>query len=363
MPHTASTNGPTFGPRLLVSLPGSWLPRLKIPGSLFGRDALRDVVMPVELRAALALLTQEATARSTSMQFVARPEIFTHGRARAWLDERIGDARDHVALTDGHSLRPIPGLRNHMFFFPRGNPASEQALRNLLRVAPELFAGLASQINGGMAFRFGASWCRPPSLYLRLRQTPESGIMERLPFYCGPLGRQGMQGIEPAPPEEALPIDRPIRYIPLTEAALADTPFLRMVAQEVLEAIFGGPELLLLELPRPEGGAETAGRLETVIRALTATGIVFPRARSWAVQFVTAPPLGMSIASMLLHPGVPFWRYGLDFFDAAQRVEVAGSAAATRFRTLLSAWLERPVGLLRPAAAAGAPRVTVNDVP
>jgi hypothetical protein len=363
MPDAPPIAEPSFGPRLLVSLPGSWLPQLRIPGSLFGRDALRDVVMPIELRAALALLTQEATARSISMQFVARPEIFTHGRARAWLDERIGDTRDHIALTDGCALRPIPGLRNHLFFYPRGTPASEQSLRKLLQVAPELFAGLASQINGALAFRFGTSWCRPPSLHLRLRQTPEAGIVERLPFYCGPLGRLGTRDITPAPPGEAVPTDRPIRYIPLTETALADLPFLRMVAQEVLEAIFGGPELLLLELPRPKGGAETAGRIEVAIRAFEGTGLSFPRALSWGAQFVTAPPRGLPMASVLIHPGVPFWRYGLDFFQGAQRIEVAGSSSATRFRTLLSAWLERPVGLLRPAVIAGASRVTVHDAP
>ena len=354
-----------FGPRLLISLPGSWLPQLRIQGSLFGRDALRDVVMPIEMRAALALLTQEASARSISMQFIARPEIFTHGRTRAWLDERIGDAQDHVALTDGRALRTITGLRNHLFFYPRGNPAAEEALRDLLRVAPEPFTTLASQINGGLGFRFGTAWCRPPTMNLRLRQTPDAGSVERFPFYCGPLGADLTRCLEAAPPDAPLPEDRPIRYVPLSETALADGAFLRMLAQQVLEAVFGGPELLLLELPRLEGGAETRDRIAAVSRAFEATGIAFPRAPSWAAQFVTAPPRNQppgGMGAVQLHPGIAFWRYGLDFFSAAQRVEVAGGAHLGRFRHLLSAWLERPIGVIRPTLA-GLPSVTLSDAP
>lgn len=356
---------PAFGPRLLVSLPGSWLPQLRIQGSLFGRDALRDVVMPIELRAALALLTQEATARSISMQFVARPEIFTHGRTRAWLDERIGNARDHVALTDGRTLKTIPGLRNHLFFYPRGNPPAEESLRRLLRTAPESFAALASQINGGLGFRFGTAWCRPPTMNLRLRQTPDAGSVERYPFYCGPPGDVLARHLEAAPPDAPLPADRPIRYVPLSETALADGVFLRLLSQQVLEAIFGGRELLLLELPRPEGGAETRDRIAAAAGAFQATGIAFPRAPSWAAQFVTAPPRGLlpgAVGTVQLHPSLPFWRYGQDFFDAAQRVEVGSGTTATRFRHLLSAWLGRPVGQIRPPSA-GVPRVTVSDAP
>ncbi|MBP0444527.1 hypothetical protein J8J14_07005 [Roseomonas sp. SSH11] len=347
----------------MVSLPGSWLPALKIPGSLFGRDALRDVVMPIELRAALALLTQEATAHLITMQFVARPEIFTHGRARAWLDQRIGDTQDHVALTDGHTLRAIPGLRNHMFFYPRGNPGKEAALRNLLRLAPELFSGLASQINGGIGYRCGDAWHRPSAMHLRLRQTPAMGVVERFPFSCAPLGPLGTRDIEPAPPDTPLPADRPIRYIPLSETALADTAFLRMVAQEVLRAIFGGPELVLLELPRPEGGAEVAGRIAAAVKAFNAIGVTFPRTESWAAQFVTAPPRDTPLGSILLHPGIPFWCYGLDFYAMAERIEVAGSGMASRFRALLSAWLERDVTLLRLGSTGWAARVTLSDTP
>jgi hypothetical protein len=362
MPGDLISDEALFEGGLLVSLPGTWIARLRLPGSLFGQDALRDMIMPLELRLALALVVWEATARGVPVQFVARPEIFTHGRARAWLDERIGDIQDHVAITDGHSLKNIPGLRNHMFFYPRGVPAQEKALRYLLHVAPELFLGLTSQINGGLAFRLGTGWCRPPSLHLRLPHTPVVGTVERFPFCCGLPGHSAARTVEPIPATEPLPADRPSRFVPLSETALADEAFLRLVCQLALEALFGGAEQLLLELPRLADGGDARERLAATIRAFAATGIVFPRALSPAVQFVTAPPRELRASSVLLHPGVAFWRYGLDFFEAAGRVEVAGGGAS-RFSRLLSDWLGRPVGLIRPASMAGIPRVTLNDLP
>lgn len=344
---------PEFGVSLLASLPGSVIEGLRLPGSLFGREALRDAVLPAELRAAIALVAQAAEARSVPLQFVARPEIFTHGRSRAWLDDRIGGARDHVVITDGRTLRTLPGLRNHLFFYPRGVPSREAALRRLVGIAPELFGGLASQINGGLAFRCGGAWHRPPPMHLRLPATPPMGLVERFPFNGGTA----------APPAER-PAEEPVRYVPLSGTALADAAFLRELAREIRGALFGGPGRLMLELPRLDGVADTAGRLAVAARALSEAGAAFPPGASWAVEMVTAPPPGLRMSAVLLHPGTAFWAYGLDFYAAAERVEVpGGSLAAARFRRLLQAWLDRPVHLALPDAVAGVPRVTLCEAP
>lgn len=343
---------PKFGSSLLASIPGSMIDGLRLPGSLFGREALRDLAMPIELRAAIALVAQAADARSIPLQFVARPEIFTHGRSRAWLDDRIGSARDHVIITDGRTLRTLPGLRNHLLFYPRGVPAQEAALHRLIGIAPELFSGLASQINSGLAFRCGGAWHRPPPMHLRLQATPAADRVERFPFG----GRTG--------PTEAPPPEKPLRYVPLSGTALADTGFVRQLAGEVQRALFGGPGRLMLELPRAEGVSDAAGRMALAMRALSEAGLTFPRGPSWAVQLVTAPPPGLRMEAVVLHPGTPFWRYGLDFYGAAERVEVpGGTAPAARFRNLLRAWLGRPVDPLRQEAVTGVPRVTLSEAP
>ncbi|MBI0534664.1 hypothetical protein D9599_03655 [Roseomonas sp. KE2513] len=356
---------PEFRGRLLVSIPGSWIDRLRLPGSLFGREVLRDIAMPVELRAALALLSAEADAQSVPLQFVARPEIFTHGRSRAWLDDRIGNARDHVILTDGHTLRTLPGLRNHMFFYPRGIPAQEAALRRLIGIAPELFSGLASQINGGLAFRCGGAWHRPPGVHLRLRTTPDTGRVERFPFLAARLHDDAdPRPVKAAPAGEALPEDRPVRYVPLSETALADGVFMRDLAERVQRAIFGGPERLLLELSRPEGSPSATDRMAAATLAFSETRVAFPRSPSRNVQFVTAPPRGLRMDSLLIHPGIAFWRYGLDFYGAAERIEVpVGTNPVNRFRNLLSSWLGRPVAVLRQDAVGEVPRVTLSEAP
>ena len=360
MERPAPTAARIFGRRLLVSVPWPWIGGLRLPGSLFGPDLLRDVPMPIELRAALALVSREAEAHSIPVQFIARPEIFTHGRARAWLDDRTAGARDHVVITDGSTLRTIPGLRNHLFFYPRGLPAREEALRRLIGIVPELFGGLASQINGGLAFRCGGAWHRPPTAHLHLQETPTAGRVERFPFHAGADPRL----VQAAPPAEALPDGQPFRYVPLSPTALADAPFMRMLAGEVQRAIFGAAPRLILELPRPEEPAAAAERLGMAMRAFAEAGVGFPRSPSWAVQFVTAPPPALRPASLLVHPGIAFWRYGLGFYDAAEQVEVpTGSGSVTRFRHLLSNWLGRPVEAHRRDAVGGVPRVTLTEAP
>ena len=98
---------------LLVSIPGSALTDLKLPGSVFAWRDLRDAVLPPDLRLALRLVMEHAAAARLRVRFLARPEIFTHGAPRAWLDARIAGSTDHLILSDGRSLRPIPGFGAH----------------------------------------------------------------------------------------------------------------------------------------------------------------------------------------------------------------------------------------------------------
>jgi len=142
-----------FGESLLVSLPGAALEGLALPGSIFDADVLRDRVLLPSLHLALRLVMAEAEATGTRLRFIARPEIFTHGASRAWLERRLDGMRHHLALTDGHTLKSIEGLENHLFFHARGDATGEAALNRLLTVAPELLAPFASQLNGTLAAR------------------------------------------------------------------------------------------------------------------------------------------------------------------------------------------------------------------
>jgi hypothetical protein len=354
-----------FGAGLLVSIPGGVLGALDLPGSIFGWRQLRDAVLPPELRLALDLVMREAAARRTRVRFVARPEIFPHGAARAWLDERIGDTRDHLALTDGESLKIIPGLANHVFFIGRGQTAAEAGFRRRVMLVPEAFASLASQVNGALSFRLGARWVRPPATLLRFARTPASAPMRQAPILLQHGQVEAAAGLAEEAMEqtaEAPPADWPLHFIPLSEAALADGLFVAALGGAVQRAMLGrGGELILLGLPRveEEEKGEEAG-IAAVLRALLGSGLSFPRQASWAVRLVTgAPdPAAMAGGRITLHPGTPFWRYGADLYAAAATVAVGGGGSLGAFHALVAAWAGRPVALDRAAPPPGRAGIT-----
>jgi hypothetical protein len=351
------------GDSLLVSVPGSQIAGLALPGSVFGWPALRDAPLDPALRLALRLVVGHAEAARLRLRFVARPEIFTHGRPRAWLDDRIGDTADHLILTDGTTLRTLPGLRNHMFFYPRGAPAQESALRDLAALVPELFASLTSQVNGALAFRLGAEPVRPPVALMRsvacipLEQPVEAPFL----FHAGDPKRVAMvSAAEAVDTAEAPPPDRPLHFIPLSGVALADAGFVAGLGRLLRQAAFGEAEhVVSLGLPVADGaGDDLAQRIAAVLRALAGAGLRYPCARSWGVRFTTAPPSPAALdgGRLTLHPGTPFWRFGLSLYTTARRIEVAGDEAGAPFRTLLNTWLGGEVAVPAPDEAAG-PRI------
>jgi hypothetical protein len=350
------------GGTLLVSVPATQIAGLALPGSVFGWPVLRDATLDPALRLALRLVVAQAEAARQRLVFVARPEIFTHGRPRAWLDERIGDTADHLILADGTTLRTLPGLRNHMFFYPRGVPAQEDALRALAALVPELFASLTSQVNGALAFRSGSEQVCPPLAVMReaasipLEQPMEAPFL----FHAGDPNRVAMRSAAAAlDPAEAPASARPIHFIPLSGAALADARFVAALGRLVRQAAFGDADhALVLGLPVPDAsGGDLASRIAAVLRALAGAGLAYPCTTSWGVRFMTAPPspAAMEGGRLTLHPGTPFWRFGLSLYTAARRIGVAGGKASAPFRTLLNTWLGSDVAMTEPDGGAAPP--------
>lgn len=357
-----------FGENLLVSIPGSALADLKLPGSLFAWRDLRDAMLPPDLQLALRLVMEHAAAARIRVRFLARPEIFTHGASRAWLDQRIGGVSDHLALSDGQTLRCLPGLRNHLFFFGRGRPAAERALLRLARLVPELFAGLASQVNGTLAIRLGAGLVRPPLRPLGLAASPPLGRQLIAPFLFHPAVERtaGLLADAALPTADAPPPERPIHLVPLSESALADRPFVVWLAREVQRAALGAadhvPVLLLPWLDKAE--AALAEQIAAVLRALAGAATLFPRTGTWAVRLATEPPTREEMAGgrITLHPALAFWRLGRGLFETAE-AEIAGSGSLGPMRGLIAAWSGRPPALrrtppeasLRPVGIVGPP--------
>jgi hypothetical protein len=358
-----------FEAGVAISLPGRHAATLQVSGSVFPPEELGSAVLPPDLRIAANLVVQAARAQGLPVCFVARPEVFTHGVLTERLAARLGGAREHVALCDGTALRLLPGLRNHLFFYRRGAPAAWPQMRRLVEVAPELFLGVASQINGSVSFRAGGSWHRPAATLLAFEATPRITPAALLPVFMNPSHPEGSaaaalaeDAVEDLPPLPA----GPIRYVPLTEAMLADPPFARILAERLLAAMIRDDAPLVLQLPTlSEGGGDIADQIAAVVRALGATGVTFPRHAAVAVRWATAPLDAEALrgASILAHPGLDFWRLGLDLWHAAAEIEVVqDSPAGAVFVRLLRDWLGAagPVRVLHPRR--GRDHVTVGSV-
>lgn len=333
-----------------ISLPGRHAAGLQVSGSIFPPEELGSAVLPPELRLAADLVVQATQARGLPVRFVARPEVFTHGMLVEKLTARLEGASDHVALCDGTAFRPLPGMRNHLFFYRRAAPQAWQQMRRLVEVAPELFLGIASQINGTLAFRLDGVWHRPPATLLAFDTTPRITPAVLLPVFCNPGDPEGSAAAavgeevnEDAPP---LPPGTP-RYVPLTEAMLADAAFARLLAERLLSAMMRDEPPLVLQLPLlSQGSGDIAEQVAAVVRALGRTGVTFPRHAGASARWATAP-LELDMlrgASILVHPGLDFWRLGRDVWHAAGDIEIVqdGPAGAS-FLRLFREWMAADV--------------------
>jgi hypothetical protein len=340
-----------------ISLPGRHAATLQVSGSVFQPAELRGAVLPPELRFAADLVVDAAQARGLPVRFVARPEVFTHGVLTERLAARLDGARDHVALCDGSAFRPLIGMRNHLFFYRRNAPDAWRQMRRLVEVAPELFLGIASQVNSTLAFRLAGSWHRPPTTLLSLATTQRITPAALLPVFCHSADPDGSAAAalaeDGADEPESLPAGT-LRYVPLTEAMLADAAFARVLAERLLGAMLHQEAPLVLQLPLlAAGSGEIAEQIAAVVRALGDTGVTFPRHAAIAARWATGP-LELDMlrgAQIVVHPGLDFWRFGHDVWHAAGEIELVqdgpgGAAFARLFRDWLAA--DRPVRLLHP---------------
>lgn len=350
-----------FGASLLVSIPSAALEGLDLPGSLFGAEVLRDALLAPELRCAIGLVEAACTASGTRLRFVARPEIFAHGAARAWLEARLDGARDHLTLSDGQTLRTLPGLRNHVFFHATGSLAADRARQRLLAIAPELLAGVTSQVNGVFDARTGQGWVRPPATLLRGAAVPaDPGPRIAFAFPFRNVDRVAAQLAE-APPRDLPP--GPLHLIPLSSRALAEAGYVRALARAIQRSAAGAAPPLLIVLPRLDAaGAELRDRIAALLAPLIATELSLPRAPTPSVLLAEADPRPEEIAGgrVTLHPSVEFWRFPPALFEQAAEVAVLGEGRLGPVRRLLEAWTGRPVAQRRaeavlPGMEAGAP--------
>jgi hypothetical protein len=356
---------------LLVSLPAKELRDFAPSGSVFGTAELRDVLISDELRSALDLTQQVCARQRTRLLSVVRPEIFTHGATLEWLRGRLGGIQDHLCISDGTAVRPIPELRNHIFLYGLGKHEHAIAFKRLSHWAPELLAGMDSQVNTCLSFRVGRKLISPPSVLVQVAER-NVGLPSPRYFIYG-RGASIEISVERTVAKEAqlnrlARNCRHITYVPMTETALLDRTFATAVARAISRSYSEPSRCVLLRLPRLAAAAGTVqDRLKATLEALRAAGLKHPRVPSSSLMFVTADPAAASLAALsasldlLMHPSFEFWCHPRDYYDAFQGLLVFDSTASNPNRVALhdlltSAFGRRPE--LRPATKPPAARRT-----
>jgi hypothetical protein len=150
---------------LLISLPGKSVEYLPFPGSFIDPDQVLEADVPIELRLAFHLITEEALDRRITVRCIVRPELFSHGQSEVWLREHITTETQHLCLSDGTTVKPIRGIPTHVFFYRRSFRDSMSGLRKLSLRAPELFADIQTQVNSCFTLGSGFDRVRPASVF------------------------------------------------------------------------------------------------------------------------------------------------------------------------------------------------------
>jgi len=299
---------------LAISVPAPEWKSTRPPGSVFFRRDIAGQPFSRPLVRALDLVASACAHAGFEPAFVARPEIFTHGESLAWLMAKLGPVRDHLSFSDGATIKLIPGLRNHVFFYGLGRRADAEALDRLKRRFPELFVAMRSQVNS--ALRIGSGVEAPAPIAIE-----GAALSARMPtFYpiafhayspAEGLRREGHGGSRTQLPSG---FDE-VTYVPLTEASLGDPDFMRSIASMYDAHYFAPERALVLRVPETIGASsEPEDRLEACINALWEGGSRAPQAparNAWlASEDVSATALAgaASAANFLAHDTYDFWR-------------------------------------------------------
>ena len=338
------------GSGLLVSLPGGEADSIGLRGSVAEPHEVLAAPVSPELRAAIQLVWDEVLRLGTKLKCIARPELFTEGVSQRWLRSQAAEFSEHLCLSDGHAVKPLEGFSTHVFFYNLGFQDNFRALNKLNGRAAELLTQVRSQVNTHFVFGRGAQRTQPAPLLLNAAAPPDHPPAALLRFF---FNRQSPEDTANRI-QQAGPIDpaslggfATLRYVPLSETALADADFARAVAQEALRACFDPATLLVLRLPYvrapygsgPHGSGTPAAlipRIAALLPALRDSGLMVPRASFANIVFADHdidedhPLLGQVPLHMLVHESFDFWRHTIGFYTSAAAI---GVLAGTRTNT------------------------------
>jgi len=282
-----------------------------------------------DLRMAVDLVLSTYADRAAPMRCVVRPEIFTHGKALDWLREKLGDVTDHINISDGTTIKLIPGVRNHLFTYGLHSHRRHLDFKKLMRRAPELLGQCQSQLNSfhrivsqGLAVE--------PAATLILPATPvPATTVWFYGFYLNPHScedsAEHMLNWGEFEGPKLVDFDR-VTYIPLTESAARDASFQRLVAETIANTYFDPKSCLLIRLPL--AGTELTARMRVGLEGIRTAGLNLPQARSKNIFLLGEDLSEDSLASLesrlsfVLHQTFEYWRYTRSLYQAADKIIV-----------------------------------------
>jgi hypothetical protein len=350
------------GSGLIVSLPARELVGFRPSGSLFDEGELRKVGLSEELMSALTAVKQLCASRKLPLRFLARPEIFTHGESLAWLLAQLGGIKDHLCISDGFAVRPIPSLRNHLFLYRLGCYESAVALHRLNHCAPELLGSVTSQVNTAMVFGRGPSAISPPPVLLQVarQQGRTAGSVSAVKYHPYLPDPDAGAGVKRALASNVslgalLKNVRQVTYVPLTPTACHDRACGTVLSELVAACCMDEFRGCVIRLPGLVAGDDTPTS-RVLAQALQGVKLrVKPKHRPAITltdaDWIGQPPAALSCpVALALHSSYEFWKHPREhyahFRDIAVFCPRASSSDEDGLRSLLSLALDRKPNLV-----------------
>jgi len=145
--ESAAAESAEFASGLLVSLPWRVVRNIGVSSCLCPAAMIDAERLPRSARAGFELLVQSMVKRGLPIWFTPAPELFTGPVPRQWLKNHLPGVTDHIALSDGETIRFVPGLRNHVFLYGLYQRADHDRFKRLVQRVPEFLSTFESQIN------------------------------------------------------------------------------------------------------------------------------------------------------------------------------------------------------------------------
>jgi hypothetical protein len=331
---------------LLVSLPAKELAGFYPSGSLFKEAELRDLAVSDELRSAVDVARQFCSARKMPLLFVARPEIFTHGDTLQWLRDRLGRIRDHLCISDGSAIRPIPQMRNHLFLYRLGIHDNAAAFHRLTHCAPELLGSMQSQVNTCMSCgRARKLICPPPVLLQTARPQGKAPAPKFYRYKHHPSLATTIDETLKSPLSAGLNSlgSQHLSYFPMTETACKDRSFAKVLAAAFSQSRADGKFGCVIRLPKLATAASLRNRLESALQAVyphisvKSSSLAYP-AVTFATEDLSTVAAAISDRSinLIMHSSFEFWGHPKTYYESFQGLDVYGLRASDQDQVALN---------------------------